>query len=77
MIKINASIEEQNVIIKIDTSMLEEMFEDIQGGYYQIKDSKQFAIDIANEIVSHLESSGLEDVIQMFPDGDSKSIEEE
>lgn len=77
MSKINASIEEQNVIIKIDTSMLEEMFEDIQGGYYQIKDSKQFAIDIANEIVSHLESSGLEDVIQMFPDGDSKSIEEE
>lgn len=77
MSKINASIEEQNVIIKIDTSMLEEMFDDIQGGYYQIKDSKQFAIDIANEIVSHLESSGLEDVIQMFPDGDSKSIEEE
>lgn len=77
MSKINASIEEQNVIIKIDTSMLEEIFEDIQGGYYQIKDSKQFAIDIANEIVSHLESSGLEDVIQMFPDGDSKSIEEE
>lgn len=77
MSKINASIEEQNVIIKIDTSMLEEMFEDIQGGYYQIKDSKQFVIDIANEIVSHLESSGLEDVIQMFPDGDSNSIEEE
>lgn len=68
------------VTIKIDTNMLVEMFEDSNGDYLKVKNKKQFAVDIANEIAEHLMNQGLENVLDMFADSGScslKNIEDE
>lgn len=64
------------VTIKIDTNMLAEMFADTHGEYFKVKNKKQFAVDVANDIAEHLMNEGLEAVIENFADSGSGCVKE-
>lgn len=75
MSNVISSGNKEYVTIKIDTNMLIEMFEDSNGDYFRIKDKERFAVDIANELEEYLMNEVLENVIDMFADSESCSLE--
>ncbi len=75
MSNVISSGNKEYVTIKIDTNMLIEMFEDINGDYFRVKNKERFAVDIANEIEEYLMNEVLENVIDMFAESESCSLE--